>query len=226
MQAWSLGSRQSRHRYNLNGKIGVWLVYSNQYLDKKVIMKNIILGVLLATIGLVSCSSCATKSPPAPEPAPTPTVVVVPDAGPDVAPPVTTTVKVDGEGWEVTLPDNGWEVQSACKPDGACLTLMANDDRMNLMLMLRKANDSTMEEFTLKQVRSAKDSGAIIKSTKQVSLNGHNFVLLEATKDNAKVYVWITLSKGIGYEFSCGGPNDDGRQDKLCPGVSSSLKIK
>lgn len=184
-------------------------------------MKKIILGVLLATIGLVSCSSCATKSPPPPEPP----VVVAPDAGPDVAQP-STTVVVNGEGWEVTLPDNGWEVQSACKADGACLTLMANDDRENLMLMLRKATDASPEEFLLKQVRAAKDNGAVVHSTKQVTLNGHNLVLLEATKDNAKVYVWLALSKGIGFEFSCGGPNGDGRQDKLCPGVASTLKIK
>lgn len=182
-------------------------------------MKKIILGVLLATIGLVSCSSCATKSPPAPEPPP---VVVVPDAGPDAS----TTVSVTGEGWELTLPDNGWELQQACKTDGSCLSVMANDELANLMLMLRRASDETLEVFTLREVRAAKDNGAVVKSVKQLTMNGHNFALVEATKDNAKIFVWVTISNGVGYEFSCGGPNGDGRQDKLCTGVASTLKIK
>src|SRR5574338_866647 len=188
-------------------------------------MKNIILGVLLATIGLVSCSSCATKSPPVSE---RPVVVLDagPDAAPDAAPDAGKTVIVSGEGWELTLPDNGWELQQACKTDGSCLSAMVNDDIGNLMLMLRRASDESLEAFTLREVRAAKDNGATVRSVKQLSLNGHNFVLVEATKDNAKVFVWITLSNGVGYEFSCGGPNDDGRQDKLCSGVVSTLKIK
>lgn len=184
--------------------------------------KFVLVSILLAAIGIVSCSSCASKPPPGPEPIPT--VVVPPPPVPDAAPPVKT-VSVTGEGWEFTLPSDGWEKQEACSKNG-CLTLLKNDDRMNVILMLKRNNPpASFEEYTLEAVRAAKEEGIAIKAVKQVTLNGHNFVYIDGSKDTAKVWVWYTTSNNKGLEFSCGGPNDDGHQTDLCAGVAATLKI-
>lgn len=172
---------------------------------------------VLATVGVVSCSSCASKPPP--EPTPVPVEVV------DAAPPAPTTVKVTGPNWELTLPGPGWDSNQSCAPDGTCTTVLVNEARKNVVLFVGKPYNGTSDQYVLTAIRAIKDAGANVASTKQIQLNGHNFVLIEANRsDNVKVWLWFTILSNHGYELSCGGV-DDGHQLELCSGVASTLKI-
>lgn len=185
-------------------------------------MKTFLVAVGLVAIGVTACSSCANKTP-APS---TPDVVVAPDASVTVTPvpptPVPTTVKVSQDGWEFTLPSSGWDAMES--PPAHSVALL-NKDRKNIIVMVSEPFPGKYEEYVLMALRGVRAAGATITSAKQVEVNGGKFVLIESSKNGMRVWMWVTLIKGQGYGFSCGGAASDDSQHDLCFGVADTLKI-
>jgi len=175
--------------------------------------------ITLLTIGTVSCTSCAKKVP-----AP---VVVGPsvDAGSDAQTPVDAAVPgpmvIKENKWEFTLPSSDWK-----KMDGAPEHTVAfvNESAKNIVLMVNEPFTGSFDEYALTALRSVRAAGAVIASAKQVEVNGHNFVLVESSKNNTRVWMWVSVLDGQGYAFSCGGA-DDAAQQALCLSVAGTLKI-
>jgi hypothetical protein len=191
------------------------MVYSNQPLIERFQMnaiKNLIV-ITAISLGIISCSACAKQDQtPIPVPAPVPTVVV---------PPVTTVV-IRNDNLEATLPNDGWKVLDV--PEGSFIKAFINPTLKNLVLLSKQADASTYDQFVLGAIRGVKDSGGTLASAKQVTLNGHKFVVLDVTKNNVQFFMWVTLDNGFGYGFSCGGPVELAPHD-LCFGVANTVKI-
>lgn len=179
---------------------------------------SIIISLLLSLV-TISCSSCAKKTPNA----------TVPDAAPSASttvtpvppPPAPTTITVKGDSWEFVLPADGWKALNEAPTNS---TAFVNPTKNNLVVMVSEAFPGTYDQYVIMAVRGAKDAGATIKSTKQVEVNGHKFVLIESSKDNISVWMWVSLVNGQGYTLACGGPTDPAQQE-LCTGIASTLKI-
>jgi len=180
-------------------------------------MKNLIAIISFLSLGIISCSACAKQEQtPVEVPVPVPTVVVPP------VPPVTT-VKITNANLEATLPNDGWKVLEV--PEDAPIRAFINPKLKNLVLLSKQADaSSTYEQFVLGALRGLKDSGAVVASAKQVELNGHKFIVIDAAKNNVQVFMWVTLESGFGYGFSCGGPVELAPHD-LCFSIANTVKI-
>jgi hypothetical protein len=177
-------------------------------------MKNLIAIVSFLALGIVSCSACAKQEQtPVEVPAPAPTVVV---------PPPVTTVVIRNDNLEATLPNDGWKVMEV--PEGAPIKAFMNPTLKNLVLLSKQADASTYEQFVLGALRGVKDSGGVVASAKQVILNGHKFVVIDATKNNVQFFMWVSLENGFGYDVSCGGPVELTPHD-LCFSIANTVKI-
>lgn len=180
-------------------------------------MKRLLTLVLL-TVCLASCSSCANKLPdpatPDATPAPAPPVTVQPPP-----PPVKNPLTISESGWEFTLPSDGWK---RLMTDSGGPAVLVNPSNGNLIVVTTAAFDGSMDVLTLEALRGTRESGATVTSTKQVTLNGHNFVLIEAFKGNTKVWMWVTINSGHTFAFSCGGTGD---QRELCAVISTTFKF-
>lgn len=182
-------------------------------------MKNLFIAALLA-FGLVSCSSCAKKN--------TVPVVDVPDSpsanpsvpDPPVPPPPATLTATNGN-LEVTLPGADWKVLEV---SNEMYRAFINENVKSLVLLARESSTSTYPQYILNAIRSVKDAGGTVVSSKQVTVNGHNFVLVESNKDNIQVFMWVTLEQNVGYSISCGGPAEAKPQD-LCAAIANTVKI-
>jgi len=191
-------------------------------------MLNRIKPLLFASLLLLtSCSACASNPP---TPSPVPSSGPVADASapvPDVVVDASTAVSVDGMGWQLQLPSSGWDVTQECRPEG-CASIMVNESLKNATIVVNKAFTGSSEEYTLNVIREAKEHGATINSTKQVELNGHNFVLVEASKEDLSLMTWFTLQNGRCIELTCGGLNASGTsvQQTVCNGIASTFVLR
>jgi len=180
-------------------------------------MKKFILMGMLA-LSVVSCSACGKKLP---EPAVVDAAPPVVDAGPPVENPLT----FKGEHWEFTLPSEGWKGFGEETPPGT--VVLINPSLMNLVILEERVFPGTLDVLALNNLRSIRNSGATVLSAKQVDVNGHKFVLVEAVKDSNKVWIWMATTGTNAIGFSCGGsataPTD---LSVVCSGIANTLKIK
>lgn len=177
-----------------------------------------LLSLVLLTVCLASCSSCAKKLPDPvvaeAGPTPTPSGTVDPPS-----PPVQNPLTITGSGWEFTLPSDGWK---RLETEAGGPVVLMNPSSGNLIVMTSTVFDGTLDVLTLEAIRGTRDSKATILSTKQVVLNGHNFALIEAFKGDTKVWMWVAVNGGHAFAFSCGGSGD---QQTLCAGISTTFKL-
>jgi hypothetical protein len=180
-------------------------------------LQRITLALVLA-LSTVSCSSCAKKNPDpvTPEPAPSTTVT------PEPPKPVVTTVTVKQEGLELTLPSAEWVAVQNPPPHSQAFMNMS---KKNGVVVVGEEYTGTYESYVLFALRGIKDSGAQVASAKQVEINGQKFVLVESSKNNIRVWLWVALVGKHGYGVSCGGPDGDAAQKDLCTGIAGSIKI-
>lgn len=178
-------------------------------------MKNFVYTVALLCLGVVSCSACAKKDT-TPDAAPIPTVTV-----PPVPTPTTITASVGNVS--IVLPGLDWKKLESEDTIAGYL----NTSKKNVVVLGREPFTGTRDAYILQSLRGIKDVGATLVSTKQVTLNGHNFVLFESTKDISRVWSWVTLESGFGIAFSCAGVQEvpEFSQHDVCFGIADSLKI-
>jgi hypothetical protein len=176
---------------------------------------KILLVVSLLAGGIVSCSSCSGNTPAVSNPDPTPSVSAIPPT------PIPLDTLVKKDNYEFTLPGNSWNQVETCKNAGCPVAYMNKDNNAVVAFMSENTSD-TLDKYVLSAIRGMKDAGANISSTKQIDLNGHKFVLVESSKNNVKVWMWITLLNGQGYGLSCGAPDD---VHDLCFAIANTLKI-
>ncbi len=181
-------------------------------------LQRITLALVLA-LSLVSCSSCAKKTPD-------PVTPPGPDAGTTVTPeppkPVVTTVTVKQDGLELTLPSAEWVALQNPPPHAQAFI---NATKKNGVVMVAEDYTGSFESYVLYALRGIKDAGGLIASAKQVEVNGQKFVLVESTRSGMKVWLWVGLVNAHGYGVSCGGPESDPTQKDLCNGIASTIKI-
>ena len=182
------------------------------------------LVIALMSLGLLSCSSCAKKNPPTEvnHPAPAPTVSATVTQPPPA--PVDPRVTVSADHWSVTLPDNSW---TRINPDetGDDTAVLVNSSLMNMIIVEQKDFPGTLDVFALVNIRALRNSGAQLVSAKQVEIDGHKFVLVEASKGNNKAWMWMAVEGGHGFGLTCGGPAE-ANHEQLCAGIAATLKLK
>lgn len=173
----------------------------------------------LLMLGLVSCSSCSKKQDVVP-PKPVPTVVVNPL--PDVLPPQ----HVDGDTWAFIVPGEWKKLNNVEGGPGEAEVSYMQSDEHQLLSLSKEAFTGTYEEYVLSGIRSLKEAGVNVQSATQVTLNGNTFVLLETSKGITNAWMWVTVAKGIGYNFSCGGSGDETKAKSVCTQISKTLEIQ
>jgi hypothetical protein len=184
-------------------------------------LQRITLALVLA-LSTVSCSSCAKKNPDpvTPEPVPTPTSSTT--VTPEPPKPVVTAVTVKQDGLELTLPSAEWVAVESPPPHAQA---WMNAVKKNGVVVVGEEYTGSYESYVLFALRGIKDSGAQVASAKQVEINGQKFVLVESSKNNIRVWLWVALVGGHGYGVSCGGPDSDPTQKDLCTGIAATIKI-
>lgn len=178
-------------------------------------MKKIICTIVMLTIGIASCSSCAKK---------TQTVEVVPVPSASVSPvpstPPVTTVAITHENMSVTLPGPGWNKLESEDIMSAYL----NTNLKNIVILGKEPFTGTHDAYIIKAIMGARNAGATVLSSKQVTINGRYFILIEATKNMVNDWIWTTWEDGVGYGLTCAGPMEASPHD-LCFGIASTLKL-
>lgn len=187
-------------------------------------MKNLICAILLASVGLVSCSSCASSNSTTSgggttattEPTPVPSGSVEPEPQPK------TETVVSRETWSFTLPEPWVLEEEECGVMG-CAVALRSPDTQKMVVFVREEFADSLDAFVILSLRSLKGVGAEIISADPVEVNGHNFVLIKSSKNSIVVNTWATVSNNTAYSLSCGGVGDN---TKLCTGVANSLTLQ
>jgi len=184
------------------------------------INKTLIATVLLA-IGMASCSACG-NTPPASSPDATPTAAPTPSV--PVPPlPVPTNILVKRANWELTLPGTQWDIDTTSQCDsGVCSVAYQSKDNLSLVMFISEIYSGTYDQYVIETIRGIKDAGATIASAKAADLSGNAATVIAASKDAIRVWTWVTVIGGHGYNLSCGGSIDN---HDLCFGVASTVKI-
>lgn len=184
-------------------------------------MKRLFLVLPLLVLGLVSCSSCAKKDT-TPPPCDGGTCTL-PTSTPSVpAPPPDQVLSEDD--WSVSVPV-GWEKLTPPTTDPEVKVFYGNKEKQNLVIFVKEAFPGTSAEYVLEGLRGLKDSGSKLNGARQVDLNGNKFVLVDSSRDNVRMFMWITAKNGFGYALSCGGPADQPQED-ICTKIASTVTIK
>ena len=183
------------------------------------------LAVSALAMGLVSCSSCATTNGGTTSTGPEPSTSVPSGS---TGPVPTDELVVVKDNWMMVLPGNSWEVMSEDCSDpqnpGFCQqSAFLQNGGDAVVVFLSEEFEGPFDAYAISAIRGMKDSEANIDSTTSVQLDGHNFVLIASSKEDVRVWTWVTLIGGFGYGLSCGGPAET---KDLCFGVASTLKIE
>ncbi len=181
-------------------------------------MKNLFI-MILSSIGIISCSSCGSKTPSAT--APDATAIV--DAATPLRP-----LLIKKDSWELTFPSQGWVESTTCGQNSCPLGLylFTNKDIKNVLVVLSENYNDTFEKYILNSLQGLKGSGANVLSLKQSNLDNHKFMVFESVKDDAKVWTWVGLVNKQGYQLSCGGPSVDILQHDVCLSIANTFHIK
>lgn len=184
------------------------------------------LAMSVLAMGLVSCSSCATTSGGTTSTGPEPSASVTSSStGPG---PSANELVVSKDNWTMVLPGNSWDsLAEDCSdpqnPSYCQQSVFLQNGGDAVVVLLSEEFDGPFDTYVISAIRGIKDADANIDSTTSVELDGHNFVLIESSKEDVKVWTWASLIAGLGYGLSCGGPAET---KDLCFGVASSLKIE
>ena len=128
-----------------------------------------------------------------------------------------------GESWQLYLP-NDFKLQKPKQPNIE-LSMLSSEKNL-LVVILKDPMTATYDQYVLGSVRSYKDGGATVISTKEVMLGSSKFTLLEVNKGNVKILNYITYKNGAGYVLSCGGPPPHDNVFKNCPLIANHFHIK
>ncbi len=199
-------------------------------------VKKIFFAAILTGVVVISCATqnsqavpVAPKSAAATPPPATSLVVqrVVPPPVASSAAAVATPIPsvISDENWSFTLPDTGW-IPMPNAPANITRAL-ANGSKHNIILFIKEAFPGSFLQYALLAVQDLKDVGGHLVSAKNVEINGHHAILLEATSStsNTRVWNWISFDKGFGYSLSCAGSATDDSQRELCASIANTLKI-
>jgi hypothetical protein len=173
------------------------------------------MATVLAAVSLTSCLACSSKKP----------IVVVTEAGNysvDAAAAPSTIVKQDN--WQFSLPGTDWNKDTLCVSSN-CPIIYNNKIYNSKVVLSVEDSTNTYSEYIILSLRDLRGMGATITSSKQVSVNGNQFVLVESSDKVQTYWTWLTLINHKGYDFSCGGPTMDNTQHDLCFGIANSFKI-
>lgn len=130
---------------------------------------------------------------------------------------------VSGDTWQITLP-LGLQKKPVTKTD---IVLSAFLDKEKVLLVLLKEKFSgSFEQYTISSARGIKDAGATIQSSATVELNGAKFALLEAVKNDVKIWSLVTTKNGFGYGLSCGGPSPHDDAHTVCTSITNTFTLK
>lgn len=176
-------------------------------------------------LGLASCTGCGKKIPDPSVVDATPVVDASTDAGVDAGTsPAPNPLTFKGERWEFTLPGEGWK--GFGEDTGPNTVVLINPSLMGIIVFEEKNFPGTLDVLSLNNLRAMRNSGATIVSAKQTQINGHNFVLVEATKNSNRVWMWMTANGTFAHAFSCGGPDAAPGLRELCAATASTIKLK
>jgi len=121
---------------------------------------------------------------------------------------------ISGDTWAFTVPSADWV--NINPPNPKIKAALVNPEKHNMVLFIKEEFVGTNSQYVLASMQSLKSAGAQFKSVKQVSLNGVNFTLVEALKENMRVWFWFNAKDGFGYGFSCGGVDVEAWHHDLC----------
>jgi hypothetical protein len=128
-----------------------------------------------------------------------------------------------GESWQLYL-STDFKLQKPKQPNIE-LSMLSSEKNL-LVVILKDPMMSTYDQYVLGSVRSYKDGGATVISTKEVMLGSSKFTLLEVNKGTVKIFNYITYKNGAGYVLSCGGPPPYDNVIKNCPLIANHFHIK
>jgi hypothetical protein len=186
-----------------------------------VIMKRLLFVISVLAIGLISCTSCTKKNV---TPAPTSTVVVPTPVPTVTAPPVSKDEVLSGEGYQLTVPA-GWEKYIADPATPGIELTYINDQKHNLVVLLKEPFAGSSNEYVIEAIRGLKTTGAHLTSSTQVVLNGNKFVLIDATNEGARMWLWVTTHNGFGFALSCGGEETNPDNEKICTDIAATFVL-
>ena len=129
---------------------------------------------------------------------------------------------VKQEDWQMAVPTT-FQVKSTDKKEVVYMSYSNSDNA--LLVVMKEKFTGTFEQYVLTSLRSSKDAGAKVESTKTVDSEGKKFVLLEATKDDIKIWTLVTVKNGFGYGVSCGGPPPYAALNSVCSFITNSFTL-
>lgn len=203
-------------------------------------MKHLFTIFSLLACSLVSCTGCAEKEVVAPpcvgDSCVKPTTFV--DAGTTAADTATKSV-VDagstdseplynqvysGDGWELVAPPD-WKKTSANQEIDPEI-LLVNAEKRNVILVLAEETPLKINDYAANAVKELKSTGAKLNSNKQIKLNGYAFVALDTSREDMRMFFWITVRNGVGYTLSCGGQGNESWQQDICYSIAAAFRIQ
>lgn len=195
-----------------------------------VYFKRMFFSLMLLAFAGICFASCVDQKYMQPNP---PSDLVV-DAGVDSPSPVVIVPSqvlnhppklVAEENYEFSLPSSETEWMSITKdvPDG--VKVWANPAKHMLVLFTKVKFDGTFEQFSVLNIKDLQDSGGHLVSAKVVIINGLQFLQLEGTGNNSKVFTLVGNARGYGYMLACSGAIEDDEIKDTCQGIHNSFKI-
>ena len=128
-----------------------------------------------------------------------------------------------GDTWQISVPPQ-FKNKTATKKS-IVLSKVSEQDKVLLVLLIEPYHGS-YDDYTLGSVRSFKEDGVSVTSSKSIEMNGSKFLSLEVMQENIKILNLISYKSGNGYILSCGGLQPYDKVVKLCTSIFEQFIIK
>jgi hypothetical protein len=155
--------------------------------------------------------------------------IVHPDASVYVEP----QFPASGDGWQLSLPGDGW-VKSEPTPEAAPVVMLmaTNEHKQTLVYLIKEPTDDTYSQYVMGALRATVSRHVPILAVKSIKIHGQTFAEVRAGQGN--IWFYIAVKDGFGYVLTCGGarpkaPTDAGHDNTLelmCHDLAGSLQIK
>lgn len=171
------------------------------------------LAAFLLICCLVDLFGCSRKSDTTHNHVPIPTVSALPEP---VSP-----IVVQGKSWEITIPSAEWVEHFDPKVE----LLYINKVNDNLILIVSEPTDS-YNDYALLTIRNLREQGAEVVSATQQDVNDIHWLLIVSSKNDVKLWQWLSVKDDIGYNLFCGGSIENEEFNKnVCTRLIDTFKI-
>ena len=178
----------------------------------------ILCAALLGCISCTSCSKSPTTTPSSPNPCENGSCPL--DSGVPQEPENYQEFK--GDGWSISVTDD-WQRMDMNDP--TFQLILAESKHQSALMLIKEPYQYTGVRYLFDFIQGVGHSGGVVTAVETVQIRGEYFDLLDISKGDLKLWAWVTVKNGYGYNLLCGGASSSPEMKDSCFKAVSTFKV-